>query len=158
MQGAADSVDFQRRGRAARGSEVFFDILMESKMDLTKSELEIMNVLWKAGKPLGRNEIITLSSEERKSWKDSSIHILLNSLLAKDAIVEAGFTRSGKTFGRLYAANISCEDYYADNVFADSSKEVIPSLFSALIKSSEVSPELISELEEMLERRRDELK
>ena len=31
-------------------------------MELTKSELEIMNVLWEAGRPLTRGEILELSS------------------------------------------------------------------------------------------------
>lgn len=124
-------------------------------MELTKSELEIMNVLWQANRPLSRSEILALSTG--KTWKDSSIHILLNGLLNKNAIKEAGYVRSGKTFGRLYVANISCQEYYAKNVFAGSSKEVLPMLFSALIQSDGISPELINELEDMLEKRKREL-
>ena len=124
-------------------------------MELTKSELEVMNVLWQASRPLSRSEILTLSTS--KTWKDSSIHILLNGLLNKNAIKEAGYVRSGKTFGRLYAANISCQEYYAKNVFAGSSKEMLPMLFSALIQSDGISPELINELEDMLEKRKREL-
>lgn len=124
-------------------------------MELTKSELEVMHVIWKEGRPLSRGDIINLSVN--KTWKDSSIHILLNGLLSKGAIKEDGFVRSGKVWGRLYAENISCEKYYAETVFADSSKEVLPLLFSALIRSSELSPELIDALEEMLEKRRQEL-
>jgi len=125
-------------------------------MELTKSELEVMHVLWREDRPLSRSEIISLS--EQKTWRDSSIHILLNGLLGKGAIKEAGFVRSGKVWGRLYAANISCEDYYAKTVFAGTSKEVLPLLFSALINRDEVSPELIDTLEKMLEKRRQELK
>lgn len=128
---------------------------LEDIMELTKSELEVMNVLWQANRPLSRSEILTLSTS--KTWKDSSIHILLNGLLNKNAIKEAGYVRSGKTFGRLYAANISCQEYYAKNVFAGSSKEVLPMLFSALIQSDGISPELINELEDMLEKRKREL-
>lgn len=124
-------------------------------MELTKSELEVMNVLWQANRPLSRSEILTLSTS--KTWKDSSIHILLNGLLNKNAIKEAGYVRSGKTFGRLYAANISCQEYYAKNVFAGSSKEVLPMLLFALIQSDGISPELINELEDMLEKRKREL-
>ena len=124
-------------------------------MELTKSELEVMNVLWQANRPLSRSEILALSTG--KTWKDSSIHILLNGLLNKIAIKEAGYVRSGKTFGRLYAANISCQEDYAKNGFAGSSKEVLPMLFSALIQSDGISPELIDELEDMLEKRKREL-
>lgn len=40
-----------------------------------------MEVLWSEQRPLTRTEIVNLSVD--KSWKDSSIHILLNSLLKK---------------------------------------------------------------------------
>ena len=50
-------------------------------MELTRSEMEIMDVLWEAGKPLSRADL--LEHTEEKTWKDSSVHILLNSLLQK---------------------------------------------------------------------------
>ena len=50
-------------------------------MQLTKSEMEIMDVLWDAGKPLSRADLLDRSEE--KTWKDSSVHILLNGLLQK---------------------------------------------------------------------------
>ena len=84
-------------------------------MELTKSELEIMNVIWGAGRPLTRGEILDLSVD--KNWKDNSIHILLNRLLAKGALAESGFARSGKSYGRLYEAKLTGKDYYAENVF-----------------------------------------
>ena len=53
-------------------------------MELTKSEMEIMDVLWDADKPMSRADLLEQSDE--KSWKDSSVHILLNGLLQKGAI------------------------------------------------------------------------
>lgn len=123
-------------------------------MDLTKSELEVMDVLWRAGRPLSTSEILLMS--ENKTWKDSYIHIITKSLLEKKAIVEAGRVRTGKTFGRLFSPKISCEEYYAKNVF-NGGKERLPLLFSALVRSEDLSPELISQLEEMLEKRKKEL-
>ncbi len=123
-------------------------------MDLTKSELEVMEVLWQAGRPLSKSEILTMS--ENKTWKDSYIHIILKSLLEKKAIVEAGRVRTGKTFGRLFSPKVSCEEYYAKNVF-NSGRERLPMLFSALVRSEALSPELIEQLEEMLEKRKKEL-
>ena len=109
-------------------------------MDLTKSELEIMNVLWDAGRPLTRGEILEQSVD--KKWKDNSIHILLNRLLAKGAIAEGGFTRSGKSYGRLYEPQISGEDYYAGSVFAVS-RDRLGMLFDALLKSGSVDVGLL---------------
>lgn len=81
-------------------------------MVLTKNELEIMDVLWAAGKPLSRHDIIFYSPES-KTWMDSSIHILINSMLKKGAIREAGFTKCGKTFGRVFTPAITVEEFYA---------------------------------------------
>lgn len=69
-------------------------------MEFTKKEQELMDVLWKAGRPLSSKEIVENSID--KTWKDSSIHILLNSLLDKGAIKEAGYVRTGKGYGRTF--------------------------------------------------------
>ena len=79
-------------------------------MYLTKNELEIMDVLWEQKRPLSRGELLALP--EKKTWMDSSIHILLNSLLRKGAIREAGYAKCGKTSGRVYEAALSCAEYY----------------------------------------------
>lgn len=121
-------------------------------MLLTKSELEIMNVIWAAGRGLSRNEIITMS--ENKSWKDGSIHILLNGLLKKQAIKETGFVRCGKTYARVFSANISCEDYYAKSVFPSLDKGLMMQMASAMINSEDFTDEMVDELEAMLSGRR----
>lgn len=122
---------------------------------LTKSELEIMNVMWRVAEPMTRNDIISHSAD--KTWKDSSIHILLNSLLKKEAIKEVGFTRSGKNYARQFGVNISCEDYYAESVFSAGGKENLLMLFSALIRSEYLTTELIEEVEGLLKKRKAEL-
>lgn len=124
-------------------------------MELTKSELEIMNVIWKADKPLTRGEILKYSSD--KTWKDSSIHILLNGLMKKGAISEAGFAKSGKTFGRVYAANLSGEEYYSSKVFSFCGKEGIADFFAALIKCDGVDAEMLGQLEQIIAARKAEL-
>lgn len=124
-------------------------------MKLTKSELEIMNVLWRADRPLSRSDILALSTE--KSWKDNSIHILLNGMLKKEAIVEAGFARSGKVWGRLYAPNVSIDEYYNENLFSQTSQKEFPLLFSAMVNRADITAEMIDELESILQKRRQEL-
>ena len=125
-------------------------------MKLTKSELEIMNVLWNAERPLTRSDILTLSAG--KSWKDNSIHILLNGLLKKEAIREDGFARSGKVWGRLYAPNISIDEYYEENVFSQSNVEAVPLLFSALLNRKDLTPDVCSQMQNILDKKRNELK
>ena len=108
-------------------------------MELTKSELEIMNVIWEAHRPLTRGEILELSVG--KNWKDNSIHILLNRLLAKGAIAESGFARSGKSYGRLYEAKLTGVEYYAENVFTGGA-ERLEMFCDALLRSPHLNAEL----------------
>lgn len=124
-------------------------------MKLTKSELEIMETLWQADRPLARYEILELS--EDPSWSPSTIHILLNSLLKKGAIREAGFIKRTKTYGRLYAADITRESYYSETLFRGRGLKSIPAFFSMLLDSDELTPETVDELEKMLAKRKKEL-
>ena len=125
-------------------------------MELTRNELEIMEVLWEADRPLTGTDIVQISL--KKSWKDSSIHILINSLLRKEAIREAGFIRSGKGYSRTFEPTESGEKYYADVLANIANKTSVATLFSALFKSNSLSKDTIQELEEMLSKKKKELK
>ncbi len=76
---------------------------------LTKSENEIMDLLWREGRPLSRSEIIELTPE--RSWKPTSIHILLNSMLDKGAICVAGFVQSTKNYARTFTPTLTADEY-----------------------------------------------
>lgn len=106
-------------------------------MELTKSEMEIMDVLWDAGVPLSRADLLERSEE--KSWKDSSVHILLNGLLAKGAISEAGVVKRIKTYGRIFAPTMTREEYYAQTVFCHRHKPQVVGLFRALLDREEIT-------------------
>ena len=144
MNGVQDGTGYQSADRTAGGE----------RLELTKSELEIMNVLWTAGRPLTRGEILELSVD--KTWKDNSVHILLNRLLAKGAIAEGGFARSGKSYGRLYEQQISGEEYYAENVFSVSADK-LDMLFDALLKSKSVDRDLLDRFMEKIEAKKQSL-
>lgn len=118
-------------------------------MTLTRNELEIMEVLWNARRPLTGADIIQLSGEN-KSWKSSSIHILINSLLKKGAIREQGFVKTGKGYGRTFCPTESGEDYYADYLASIVERTSIQKVFAALFGSRKIPRETISELEELL--------
>ena len=125
-------------------------------MELTKKEQELMEVLWKAGRPLSSKEIVENSID--KTWKDSSIHILLNSLLDKGALKEAGYVRTGKGYGRTFEPTESGEKYYAE-FLATIAKRTTPKLFmSALFNSEELNDEMLEELEAILNERKKRLK
>ena len=108
-------------------------------MYLTKNEIEIMDLLWKADRPLSRGEI--LSQPEEKTWMDSSVHILLNSLLRKGAIREAGFVKCGKTCGRVYEAAISCAQYHISMLESTRMQPSLSELIEAYIEQKGLSAE-----------------
>lgn len=116
-------------------------------MELTKSEMEIMDVLWEADKPLPRADL--LSRSEEKTWKDSSVHILLNSLLQKKAITEAGLVRRSKTYGRVFAPTMTREEYFAMTIFSHRHKPDIVGLIDALLQREDITPEQRAQIAEL---------
>ena len=117
-------------------------------MELTKSEMEIMDVLWAAGKPLSRSDLLERSEE--KSWKDSSVHILLNGMLQKNVIREAGFVKRSKTYGRTFAPTMTREEYFAAAVFSYRHKPQIVGLISALLGRGEVTQEEMEQIKTLV--------
>lgn len=113
-------------------------------MELTKSEMEIMDVLWGADKPLSRADLLERSEE--KTWKDSSVHILLNGLLLKGAIREAGLVKRSKTYGRVFSPNMTREEYFASTIFSHRHKPDIVALFDALLRREDISQDELHEI------------
>ena len=88
---------------------------MKQKIRLTKSEREIMDVLWKQGEALTSSEIIEFSTN--RSWSNTSIHLLLKSLLDKSVIEVDGFKRTTKNYARTFKPSISQYDYFFQENF-----------------------------------------
>ena len=118
-------------------------------MYLTKNELEIMDVLWREGRPLSRGEILNLS--EDKTWMDSSVHILLNSMLKKMAIREAGFVKCGKTCGRVYEAALSCEEYYVSTFASTKAQPDFVKLTEAYIAAKNMDAGTVERMRAVLD-------
>lgn len=120
-------------------------------MELTKSEMEIMDVLWTENAPLSRADL--LERGEEKTWKDSSVHILLNSLLQKEAIREAGFVRRSKTYGRTFEPTMTREEYFAATIFSHRHKPELVGLFAALLARPEATEDAVQELRKLIDQR-----
>ena len=118
-------------------------------MELTKSEMEIMDVLWDVGQPLSRSDL--LDRAEEKTWKDSSVHILLNGLLAKEAIREAGLVKRSKTFGRVFVPTMTREEYYAQTIFSHRHQPELIGLFTALLQQRDPSREQLETMKALIE-------
>ena len=121
-------------------------------MQLTKSEMEIMDVLWDSDKPLSRSDLLDRSEE--KTWKDSSVHILLNGLLQKGAIQEAGLVKRSKTYGRVFVPTMTREEYFASTIFSHRCKPDIVKLMEALLRREDITPEQLAEIEALVEQRK----
>lgn len=119
----------------------------EIGMVLTKSELEIMDVLWDSKVPLSRGELLEQSTD--KNWKDSSVHILLNGLLRKGAIREVGFVKRSKTYGRTFAPAMSREGYFATTIFSHKKKPDFVGLIEELLKRDDLSQEQLAQVLEL---------
>ena len=117
-------------------------------MELTKSEMEIMDVLWGAGKPLSRSDL--LEKSEEKTWKDSSVHILLNGLLQKQVIREAGMVKRSKTYGRTFVPTLTREEYFATTIFSHRHKPDIVGLFEALLNRKDITPDQMTQIEALV--------
>lgn len=118
------------------------------EMELTKSEMEIMDVLWAAEAPLSRADLLARSEE--KTWKDSSVHILLNGLLQKEAIREAGLVKRSKTYGRVFVPTLTREEYFAATIFCHRHKPEIRGLFRALLERPEITGEDLKAIGDMI--------
>lgn len=118
-------------------------------MELTRSEMEIMDVLWESGVALSRADLLERSEE--KTWKDSSVHILLNGLLQKGAIREAGLVKRSKTYGRTFAPTLTREEYFATTIFSHRHKPEIVGLIAALLQRDDISREQLEAITKLVE-------
>ena len=121
-------------------------------MVLTRSELEIMDVFWATEMPLSRSDLLERSEE--KNWKDSSVHILLNGLLQKNAIQEVGFVKRSKTYGRTFRPTMTREEYFASMIFSFRHKPEIVGLMEALLKREDITAEELDAIENLLAARK----
>jgi len=122
-------------------------------MELTLNELQFMTVLWCADAPLSSSEILKRSVD--KTWKDASLHTILNKLIDKGAIAEHGFVKDGKSISRTFIPALSCEEYYK-LFFASHMTKDIPMILSALMNRADLDAETIDKLEKIIQDRRVE--
>ena len=94
---------------------------------LSKSERQVMELLWVSKKPLSCVEIIELSTQ--KTWKDSYIHALMNSLMKKGLIMIETFELISRSYARKFAPKITKPEYIVretlENTTSDELYEVI---------------------------------
>ena len=84
---------------------------------MTKSETQVMNVLWRSDKPLSCSEIVELSDD--KTWKDSYVHSLLKSLMKKDIVKIEAFELVSRGYARKFAPKLSYDEYVLQSSYTE---------------------------------------
>ena len=126
------------------------------KTRLTKSEFAVMEVLWDEGEELTSAEIIQKSKQ--REWKDSSIHLIINSLLRKKVVTVAGFKKTTKNYARTFVPVETREQFLVGQIIDDkTTTEDKKGIYSYII-GKESDPELINYIEKLLEERKKELR
>lgn len=123
---------------------------------LTKSEEQIVELLWNFDEPLTSSEIIKNSVD--KTWKDSYVHLLINSLMEKGIIEVAGFKKATKNYARTFKPTMSREEYWFLNL--TKSKNFTPSQLPMFFKSFLANTnelQLLNEFEAIIRKRKAEL-
>lgn len=125
------------------------------KTRLTKSELAVMEVLWDEGEALTSAEIIQKSKE--KEWKDSSVHLLINSLLKKKVVTVAGFKKTTKNYARTFVPVEGKEQFLVGQVIDNKITSDAKKRIYSYIIEKENNLEMIKYIEKLLEERKKEL-
>lgn len=104
---------------------------------LTNSELSMMQLLWEAGRPLSRAEImeIALRDEEEPLFAKNSFHVIINNLIDYKFITAFLNDGVGRKNARRFAPLISRNEYFAlqisstEHYVPDDIPEIVASLF-----------------------------
>lgn len=83
-------------------------------MRLTDKEMEVMAVLWESEAAMTASEIIEASNN--RSWKESSIYIIMNTLIKKGAVALAHHKPTGTNIARAYKPIISPEECIVSHI------------------------------------------
>lgn len=123
---------------------------------LTKSEEEIMNLLWEVGEPLASSEIV--SKSVNRTWRKSYINLLINSLLNKQMIEVVGVKQMTKNYARTFQPKMSKYAYSVKRIFSQKGfkEENIPDLFAEIIANTE-NPQILEKMQSQLDERKREL-
>lgn len=115
---------------------------------LTKSEKQIMDLLWSVDKPLSCTEIVELSGD--KTWKDSYVHSLIKSLMKKDVVKIESFELISRSYARKFSPKVTKEEYYLREYMDESPENSMPALFAAFAKNK-ADKKTMNEIEEIIE-------
>lgn len=133
---------------------------MGNKFDLSDKEEQMLETMWREGRPLTRSEIINLT--ENRRWNESSIHVFLNRLLDKGSIRICDIVKTTTNYGRTYEPTFSSEEYDMARLKQNFEKvgpesSTISNFLSFIVRSKAINKKNIKELEDIIKDYKDKL-
>lgn len=107
---------------------------------LTKSEKQIMDLLWSVDEPLSCAQIVEMSGD--KTWKDSYVHSLIKSLIKKDMVEIAALELISRSYARKFSPKLNKEQYCLREYIAESPDNSFIKLFTAYADGSDNAEEM----------------
>lgn len=125
---------------------------------LTPNQEQVMETLWRENRPLVRSEIIALT--ENRHWSESSVHLLINELLEKEAIKVDGEILMGINMARQYSPAISKEEFDMMQMQRHleelkPSMKTILNLFNEILDRPEVDDGILNQFQSMIDAKRE---
>lgn len=99
---------------------------------MTKSEKQVMDLLWSVDKPLSCTEIVELS--EDKTWKDSYVHSLIKSLMKKGVVKIEAFELISRSYTRKFTPSLTKSEYIVQEILANTTYEELHEIATSLNK------------------------
>lgn len=115
---------------------------------MTKSEKQVMDLLWSVDRPLSCSEIVELSGD--KTWKDSYVHSLIKSLMKKNIVKIEAFELISRSYARKFAPKVTKEEYYLNEYLDESPENDMPTLFAAFAHSK-ADKKTMKKIEQMIQ-------
>lgn len=123
------------------------------KNKLTGRQFDVMEILWSSNKPLIASEIVSRDD----SLNINTVQSVLKKLLEKKYVDVAEIVYSGTVLTRSYKPLVALNDYLQTSYSGFSNSFSSVAIMARLIET-EKDERVIDELEELLERRKRELK
>ncbi|NBI86276.1 hypothetical protein D3Z47_08705 [Lachnospiraceae bacterium] len=123
---------------------------------LTKSEEQMMDIFWSSEEPLTSVDIVNM--KVRDTWGNGLVHNIIRALLKKGLLEECGIERYKTQYARKLCPAMTKEEYIAKMMSAKAEgKESRFKVLLALAKEEEDIEEMVSELEAVIQRLRQDI-
>lgn len=101
-------------------------------MYLTNTERDLMEGFWDAGKPMSLPQLAALPG---RSWNVRSAFAMVQHLVKKGVLREAGAARCANGLARAFEPTMTREEYLAASITTENWDYSLPRLVEALLKN-----------------------